>query len=227
MQTPSAPTSLPQSPQLSAVADPSLPVSRSSTLPVPGPHHPQLRTDSSGFRPPSGISVPASVASSDDGHHSGKSWARQVDDPWAPMIMTCDGGGIRGYSSLLIIKQLMHEVAVWENFLEQREKPVGQRMVFREEELLPCHYFDFMYGTSTGGLIATLLGRLRMPVPVCLEIYKEVGHQLFGRRRSNLPLATKYDHEPLERAVKRIVQTHCPIEHRGSKLFHTEISSFR
>ena len=29
---------------------------------------------------------------------------------------------------------------------------------FVEAELLPCHYFDFMYGTSTGGLIATMLG---------------------------------------------------------------------
>jgi hypothetical protein len=68
-----------------------------------------------------------------------------------------------------------------------------------------------MYGTSTGGLIATMLGRLRMTVPVCLEIYKEVGDELFGKRRSNIPLATKYDHEPLEKAVRDIVKKHCPI----------------
>jgi hypothetical protein len=40
--------------------------------------------------------------------------------------------------------------------------------VEEEEELLPCHYFDFMYGTSTGGLIATtMLGRLRMTTTEC------------------------------------------------------------
>jgi hypothetical protein len=80
---------------------------------------------------------------------------------------------------------------------------------FVEAELLPCHYFDFMYGTSTGGLIATMLGRLRMTVDDCLEVYRNVGHDLFGRRKSSIPLATKYYHEPLERAVQDIVGSHC------------------
>lgn len=78
-----------------------------------------------------------------------------------------------------------------------------------EEELLPCHYFDFMYGTSTGGLIATILGRLRMTVTEALELYRKVGDDLFGRRRSSVPLMTKYYHEPLERAVKDIVGSRC------------------
>lgn len=80
---------------------------------------------------------------------------------------------------------------------------------FSENNLLPCHYFDFIYGTSTGGLIATMLGRLRMSVPQCLEIYRDVGDDLFGTRRSYLPLATKYHHKPLEVAVQDIVRTHC------------------
>jgi patatin-like phospholipase len=105
----------------------------------------------------------------------------------------------------------MKEVAAWENFYEFQEKPAGQRMSYDEDQLLPCMYFDFMYGTSTGGLIATMLGRLRMTVPVCLEIYKEVGDELFGKRRSSMPLATKYKHEPLEKAVKGIVKKYCPI----------------
>ncbi|KAF2670772.1 FabD/lysophospholipase-like protein, partial [Microthyrium microscopicum] len=170
------------------------------------------------FRPPSRISVPASTVSSNGDYHTGKSWARTVhtEDAWQPLILTCDGGGIRGYSTLLILKAIMHEVAVWENNLEAQEKPVGQRRTFNEDELLPCHYFDFMYGTSTGGLIATMLGRLRMGVPAAIEIYKQVGQELFGRRRSKMPLGTKYAHEPLEEAVKRIVQTHCPISHDPS-----------
>jgi hypothetical protein len=78
-----------------------------------------------------------------------------------------------------------------------------------EDDLLPCHYFDFMYGTSTGGLIAIILGRLRMTVTEGLELYRQVGDDLFGRRRSRIPLMTKYYHEPLEKAVRDIVSKRC------------------
>lgn len=78
-----------------------------------------------------------------------------------------------------------------------------------EDELLLCHYFDFMYGTSTGGLISVMLARLRMTVPQCLEIYRQVGNDLFGHRRNVLPLATKYSHKPLEKAVQNIVKNYC------------------
>jgi hypothetical protein len=105
----------------------------------------------------------------------------------------------------------MHEIAEWETKLQKEEGPVpgSQRYDFNEDELLPCHYFDFMYGTSTGGLISVMLARLRMTVPQCLEIYRRVGHELFGHRRNVLPLATKYHHRPLEKAVQDIVRQYC------------------
>lgn len=122
-----------------------------------------------------------------------------------------DGGGIRGYSSLLILKQLMHEIAECERRLQLEEGPVpgSERSDFNEDQLLPCHYFDYMYGTSTGGLISVMLARLRMTVPQCLEIYRRVGHELFGHRRNVLPLATKYHHKPMEKAVQEIVSQYC------------------
>jgi hypothetical protein len=83
------------------------------------------------------------------------------------------------------------------------------KKAIQEEELLPCHYFDFMYGTSTGGLIATILGRLRMTVDEALELYRKVGDDLFGSRRSSVPLMTKYHHEPLEKAVREVVSKRC------------------
>lgn len=86
---------------------------------------------------------------------------------------------------------------------------LSARKAVSEEELLPCHYFDFMYGTSTGGLIATILGRLRMTVTEALELYRKVGDDLFGKKRSSIPLRTKYFHEPLEKAVKDIVSSRC------------------
>lgn len=127
-----------------------------------------------------------------------------------------DGGGIRGYSSLLILQQLMHEVAECELRLQKELGPVAgsQRRDFNEDQLLPCHYFDYMYGTSTGGLISVMLARLRMTVPQCLEIYRKVGHELFGHRRNVLPLATKYHHKPLEKAVQDIVSQYCK-HHEG------------
>jgi hypothetical protein len=105
----------------------------------------------------------------------------------------------------------MHEIAIWENRLQREEGVVkgSTRHTFNEDELLPCHYFDYMYGTSTGGLISIMLARLRMTVPQCLEIYRQVGDDLFGHRRNTLPLATKYHHKPLEKAVQRIVGEFC------------------
>lgn len=148
---------------------------------------------------------------------SGVAWSRGVtpENAWEDLILTLDGGGIRGYASLLILQRLMHEVAKCEIRLQEEEGPVpgSTRREFIEDELLPAHYFDYMYGTSTGGLISVMLGRLRMTVPQCLEIYRDVGDNLFGKRRNMLPLATKYHHKPLEKAVQRIVKEYC--KHHG------------
>lgn len=140
---------------------------------------------------------------------SGRAWARTVNDPWDPCILALDGGGIRGYSSLLILRALMHEVYEWEKKLQAEEGEIEGEELGDEDDLRPCHYFDFMYGTSTGGLIAIMLGRLRMRIEECLDNYRMVGHELFGHRKSMIPLATKYRHEPLEEAVQKIVGDHC------------------
>lgn len=105
----------------------------------------------------------------------------------------------------------MREIAAWERKLQQESglvRSAGEDSI-DAADLLPCHYFDFMYGTSTGGLIATMLGRLRMTVPQCMEIYREVGDSLFGKHRSIIPLTTKYHAKPLKNAVRDIVQAHC------------------
>ncbi|KAF2862644.1 FabD/lysophospholipase-like protein [Piedraia hortae CBS 480.64] len=142
-------------------------------------------------------------AEAEDNVRSGREWAGQVRDPWWPCILTLDGGGIRGYSSLLILEVLMHEI--WE--VEQEHGGLSDCRT--EKDLLPCRYFDFMYGTSTGGLIATLLGRLRQPVSEALELYRRVGNDLFGKKRSYIPFTSKYHHQPLERAVKEVVSSQC------------------
>jgi patatin-like phospholipase/acyl hydrolase len=71
-----------------------------------------------------------------------------------PRILALDGGGVRGLSSLLIVQRLMHEV---------HRIMTHKGQVTADGKLpLPCEYFDLICGTSTGGLIAIMLGRLRM-----------------------------------------------------------------
>lgn len=64
-----------------------------------------------------------------------------------PRILCLDGGGVRGLSSLLILHELMEDIEV---------------RTGAEDTPKPCEYFDLIGGTSTGGLIAIMLGILGM-----------------------------------------------------------------
>ena len=68
-------------------------------------------------------------------------------------ILSLDGGGVRGISSLYILKELMAQIARQHRFDHSESPSLSPR---------PCDYFDLICGTSTGGLIALMLGRLRM-----------------------------------------------------------------
>ena len=77
-------------------------------------------------------------------------------------ILALDGGGVRGLSEVLILKNLFLRVDFEEN--------AGRRSARLPE---PWKYFDLICGTSTGGLLALMLGRLRMvhiypPFGTCL-----------------------------------------------------------
>jgi patatin-like phospholipase/acyl hydrolase len=61
-------------------------------------------------------------------------------------ILTLDGGGVRGLSSLLILREIMSDIG-------QETGGINVR---------PAEYFDLIGGTGTGGLIAIMLGILGM-----------------------------------------------------------------
>ena len=61
-------------------------------------------------------------------------------------MISKDGGGIRGLSELLIIKQLMHKLMV---DLNMKRKQDGQPPLTSLPR--PCDWFDLIGGTSTGG----------------------------------------------------------------------------
>jgi patatin-like phospholipase/acyl hydrolase len=52
-----------------------------------------------------------------------------------------DGGGVRGLSELIILREIMRRIAYDENL---------------EEMPRPCDYFDLIGGTSTGGYVISI-----------------------------------------------------------------------
>ncbi|KAH0368016.1 phospholipase, patatin family protein, partial [Aureobasidium melanogenum] len=75
----------------------------------------------------------------------------------------------------------------------------------------PCDYFDIIGGTSTGGLIAIMLGRLEMSIDECIDAYKTLSGDVFHKKR-RLPvsmrgdLQERYDSKVLELAVRKILK---------------------
>lgn len=109
-------------------------------------------------------------------------------------LLSLDGGGVRGLSSLMILQRFMEE-------LDPDAKTPPK----------PCEYFDMIGGTSTGGLIAIMLGRLRMSVDECIAQYRELSTNVFTKLHHRLDVTGhtrgRFDHEALEKAIKEILRS--------------------
>src|SRR5205814_1267914 len=106
-------------------------------------------------------------------------------------LLALDGGGVRGLSSLMILRRLMATV--------DPDSPPK-----------PCDYFDMIGGTSTGGLIAIMLGRLRMTVDECIEAYTSLSDRVFEKKAHRVTirgnLQGRFDTTALEDAIKQILK---------------------
>lgn len=91
--------------------------------------------------------------------------------------MVTDGGGIRGLSSLLILKDLMRYIN--ESIVTLEPPEAGSAS---QEEIQPHDIFNLVAGTSTGGLIAIMLGKLGMTVDECILAYEQLASDIFGKK---------------------------------------------
>ncbi|THY78280.1 FabD/lysophospholipase-like protein [Aureobasidium pullulans] len=123
------------------------------------------------------------------------------------------GGGIRGLVSLLILQQLLRFVRDEEVERDRKMEYEGHsapRAGEHDEEIpLACHYWNFMFGTSTGGIIAIMLGRLRMSIADCIATYRNLGSEIFAKRQTFHFLGqNKYDYGKLEQIIQDVVRRH-------------------
>ncbi|KAG9232886.1 acyl transferase/acyl hydrolase/lysophospholipase [Amylocarpus encephaloides] len=124
-------------------------------------------------------------------------------------ILSLDGGGVRGYSLFIIIQELMHRT-----YVETEGKAPK-----RDQIPKPCDHFDLIIGTGTGGLIALMLGRLRLDLETCKEVYVRMTRKVFETDKTiaGIPYrSTLFKASKLEEAIKECVREHTIFEYEGN-----------
>ncbi|KAG9240166.1 kinase subdomain-containing protein, partial [Calycina marina] len=114
-------------------------------------------------------------------------------------LLSLDGGGVRGLSTLYILKSIMDRL----NY---------KRSTSSLAPVKPCEVFDLIGGTSTGGLIAIMLGRLEMDVDECITAYSDLAEAVFSQKKSRLRFNLKgkvkaqFDSSKLENAIRDTIK---------------------
>lgn len=93
-------------------------------------------------------------------------------------LLSLDGGGVKGISSLVILQAIMDAVKTAEN----------SKGIDSDKERLPRDYFHLAAGTSTGGLIALMLFRLDMSASQAITAYEDMASKIFQPTIFGIPL---------------------------------------
>ena len=97
-----------------------------------------------------------------------------VAKPRGINILSLDGGGLKGLFTLIVLERILAEAQRLDGSCNSQR--------------LPCEYFDLIGGTSTGGLLAIMLGRLQMDIPSCKDAYRRMSVSILSRSTDGIPL---------------------------------------
>jgi hypothetical protein len=111
----------------------------------------------------------------------------RIEQEGAKKLLAIDGGGIRGVLALEVLQRI-------ENLLKSKSG-CG--------DFVLSDYFDYIAGTSTGGIIAAGLS-IGMPVKDILGFYQDAGGQMFVKANLLRRLRYKFEDEPLATQLKKV-----------------------
>ncbi|KAJ7115699.1 acyl transferase/acyl hydrolase/lysophospholipase [Mycena epipterygia] len=98
-------------------------------------------------------------------------------------VLSLDGSGAGALSELLILERIMYRTQVEAHL---------------DTEPYPCDHFELIGGSGTGGIIALMLGRLRMSVKDAISAYETL------RPQSKIGAAERFKTGSFEEALKKI-----------------------
>ncbi|MCJ1379190.1 hypothetical protein MMC17_002290 [Xylographa soralifera] len=119
-------------------------------------------------------------------------------------VLLLDGGGVRGLSSLLILQTLMQLI---NGYITEN---AGQGETI--SSLKPNDVFDFVVGTSTGGLIALMLGKAGLTVEECIDQYHTLSTTIFKKKHYRGKIThglapTRYSGKCLRKSVRTLLKS--------------------
>jgi hypothetical protein len=111
----------------------------------------------------------------------------RIDAQGPKKLLAIDGGGIRCVLALELLMKI-------ETILKGQSGNAGFRL---------AHYFDYIAGTSTGGIIAAGLS-IGMSVQEILHFYVDASAQMFVKANLLRRLRHKFEDEPLAAELKKL-----------------------
>jgi len=109
--------------------------------------------------------------------------------PGPKKLLAIDGGGVRGVLALEVLQKI-------EDLLKAKSG---------RPDFCLADYFDYIAGTSTGGIIAAGLS-IGMSVESILKFYQDAGAQMFVKANLLRRLRYKFEDEPLAAQLKAVFE---------------------
>lgn len=131
-------------------------------------------------------------------------------EPTAPKrLLALDGGGIRGLISIEVLAAVEREL---------------RAQLKRGPEFRLCHYFDYVAGTSTGAITATLIS-LGMSVEELRHFYVAHGTAMFDRASLLRRFQYKFEDDRLAETLRDLFDRYLPHQERAAGHSHITLGS--
>ena len=116
------------------------------------------------------------------------SYREKLDKIGPRKLLACDGGGIRGLISIEILARIESEL---------RKSSGNPKLVLAD-------YFDYVAGTSTGAIIATLIA-LGLSADEIRDFYLRSGAEMFHKARLWERFRTKFESDKLSEVLRDVI----------------------
>ena len=131
-------------------------------------------------------------------------------EPTSPKrLLALDGGGIRGLISIEVLAAIERQL---------------RAQLRRGPEFRLCHYFDYVAGTSTGAITATLIS-LGMSVDEIRDFYLAHGAAMFDKASVLRRFKYKYEDDRLAETLRDLFDRYLPPRERTATHPHITLGS--